>query len=209
MTQRSRRETPVADRLRALHRFFLPYNAHPHRHPSPLVYAVAACLQAAGIPAGQIVIWDRYGFELTLAGYKLNPDGPGVRCLGTGDNYQWGGWRPAGKELNALAPIRQPACLVVGDVLEAVVGMGWNTKVPGDSLLLSTDPVAHDAIGLELYVPGDPGRPGQGHDRFRGSGRRLAGLWRSIGVGRRRPGEDRTGRGAGVMKTGLQCVSMV
>ena len=50
---------------------------------SPAVaYAVAQRLQDAGLPAEQIVIFDRTDWELRDRGFALNPDGPGVRCRG-------------------------------------------------------------------------------------------------------------------------------
>lgn len=58
---------------------------HIYTHP-PLAMAVAERLQAMGIPAEQIVIFDRYTTELENAGYPINRDGPGVRCYGTNDS---------------------------------------------------------------------------------------------------------------------------
>ena len=51
--------------------------------PRPLVMAVAQSLQDAGVPAEQIVIYDRDPSELGVAGFKENRDGPGVRCMST------------------------------------------------------------------------------------------------------------------------------
>jgi hypothetical protein len=51
--------------------------------PVPLVMAVAQSLQDAGIPAEQIVIFDRDPSELRNAGYTINKDGPGVLCTNT------------------------------------------------------------------------------------------------------------------------------
>jgi uncharacterized Fe-S center protein len=56
----------------------------------PLVMAVADRLQAAGIPAEQIMIYDRTGYELQNAGYTINKDGPGVHCYGTDSMYTGG-----------------------------------------------------------------------------------------------------------------------
>jgi hypothetical protein len=53
--------------------------------------AIAERLQEAGLPAGQIVIYDRRSNELTGAGYAVNKDGPGVRCYGT-DGSSTSGW---------------------------------------------------------------------------------------------------------------------
>lgn len=58
----------------------------------PLVMAVTKRLQEVGVPAEQIVVFDRTTTELRTAGYPLNKDGPGVRCCGTDGSYT-GGWR--------------------------------------------------------------------------------------------------------------------
>jgi hypothetical protein len=59
----------------------------------PLVMAVTERLQETGVPAEQIVIFDRDTGELEAAGFPINRDGAGVRCYGTdtGDNYV-AGW---------------------------------------------------------------------------------------------------------------------
>ena len=56
----------------------------------PLVTAVTDSLQEAGIPAENIVIYDYYTSELEEAGFAVNPDGPGVRCVGTDRAYSDG-----------------------------------------------------------------------------------------------------------------------
>jgi hypothetical protein len=48
-----------------------------------LAYAVAEKLQAIGVVAENIVIFDRNAGELQRAGYPINEDGPGVRCRAT------------------------------------------------------------------------------------------------------------------------------
>jgi hypothetical protein len=58
-------------------------------HP-PLVTAVAERLIESGVPAEQIVIFDRSSRELEGAGYEINRDGPGVRCYGTDTDYSPG-----------------------------------------------------------------------------------------------------------------------
>ena len=58
----------------------------------PLVMAVTERLQEAGVPAEQIVIFDRYTIEMEDAGYPINKDGPGVRCHGT-DRKETPGWQ--------------------------------------------------------------------------------------------------------------------
>ena len=61
----------------------------------PLVMTVTECLQEVGIPAEQIVIFDRRTDELENAGYPINTDGPGVRCYGTDGSYT-AGWTMMG-----------------------------------------------------------------------------------------------------------------
>jgi len=58
--------------------------------------------------------------------------------------------------VNALPPIKDRTRLIIGDVLEAACFKGaqgwpdWNLVVKGDSILMSFDPVALDAVGLQL-----------------------------------------------------------
>lgn len=172
-------------------------------HPA-LVYAVVASLQEAGLPAEQIVIFDRASNELQGAGYTINKDGPGARCYGT-DRAYTGGWTLLDRDiaisdvllscdalinipllkthstsgisfalknhygtfdqpgryhgnieqalgaLNALDAIRNRARLTIGDALNICTN-NWNAAVTGDAILMSFDPVAHDAIGMELFA---------------------------------------------------------
>ena len=53
-------------------------------------------------------------------------------------------------ELNALAPIRERTRLIIGDEL-TIVQESWRAAYPGDSILMSFDPVAHDMAGVQLY----------------------------------------------------------
>jgi len=59
---------------------------------------------------------------------------------------------PAIAELNALSPIRDRTRLVIGDTLTIcpLSRGGWHNAVTGDSILMSFDPVAHDAVGFQM-----------------------------------------------------------
>jgi uncharacterized protein (DUF362 family) len=46
-------------------------------------------LQEAGLPARNIVVWDRTDRELRNAGFELNRSGDGARVFGTNDDYEW------------------------------------------------------------------------------------------------------------------------
>ncbi len=69
--------------------------------------------------------------------------------------------------LNALPPIKDRTRLIIGDILEACLEHTsrfpyWEADMKGDSILMSFDPVAHDAVGLDLFkqfvtaAKGDP-----------------------------------------------------
>ncbi len=178
----------------------------------PLVMAVTDSLQEAGIPAENIFIFDFYTSELKEAGFTVNPDGPGVRCVGTDREYSDGfeivgskiqlsnvllscdalinmpvlkshmlaGMSYALKnhygtlsrpdsfhsgnrlnmglpELNALSPIKDRTRLVIGDALTACLRYAnswpyWEADYTGDSIMMSFDPVAHDAVGFKLFT---------------------------------------------------------
>ena len=55
-------------------------------------------------------------------------------------------------ELNAMPPIQDRARLVIGDALTVcpLSRGGWYEAVTADAILMSLDPVAHDAVGLQM-----------------------------------------------------------
>ena len=176
-----------------------------------LVTAVTDSLQEAGVPAENIVIYDYYTSELEEAGFAVNPDGPGVRCVGTDKDYSDGFEIVGSKiqlsnillgcdalinmpvlkshmlagisyalknhygtlsrpdsfhggtklnmglpELNTLSPIKDRTRLIIGDALAACLRYGsswpyWEADYTGDSIMMSFDPVAHDAVGFKLF----------------------------------------------------------
>jgi hypothetical protein len=54
----------------------------------PLVTAVIGRLQAAGVAAEQIVIYDKRSSDLEGGGFAINKDGAGVRCYGNDLEYE-------------------------------------------------------------------------------------------------------------------------
>ncbi|HEQ60340.1 MAG TPA: DUF362 domain-containing protein [Firmicutes bacterium] len=48
-----------------------------------VAFAIAASLTKAGIPAGNIIIWDRSSGEMRRAGYPLSTEAEKVRCFGS------------------------------------------------------------------------------------------------------------------------------
>lgn len=66
--------------------------------PQPAVVdRLVRWLQEAGVPARNILIWDRTDRELKAAGFTINRGGEKVRCFGTEQDYDWTvrEWGPA------------------------------------------------------------------------------------------------------------------
>ncbi|MBC7287724.1 MAG: DUF362 domain-containing protein [Armatimonadetes bacterium] len=57
-------------------------------HPV-VAMAIAQRLMDIGVPAENIIIWDRSNGELARAGYTINTGGQGVRCYGTPAYDEW------------------------------------------------------------------------------------------------------------------------
>lgn len=57
-----------------------------------VVEAIVAGLRQGGVPAENIIIWDRFDVELARAGFKLNKSSRGVRCYGTDCERIGGGY---------------------------------------------------------------------------------------------------------------------
>ncbi|HUU82834.1 MAG TPA: DUF362 domain-containing protein [Phycisphaerae bacterium] len=58
-----------------------------------VVDAIVAGLGAAGVPAENITIWDRFDVELAAAGFNLNKSRSGVQCRGTDAERIGGGYQ--------------------------------------------------------------------------------------------------------------------
>lgn len=56
-------------------------------HPE-VVASLIAGLRSAGIPAANIIVWDRNNREMKSAGFVINNSGSGVQCYGTEGNYE-------------------------------------------------------------------------------------------------------------------------
>jgi hypothetical protein len=211
-------------------------------HPA-IVLAVADRLQAAGIPSENIYIFDRYAYELKWAGYQMNLDGPGARCVATGSSNYTGGWKLLGNnirlsnvllscdavinlpvlkiagqfgisfalknhfgtfdrpydyhtpfaralpQLNAIPAIRDRARLAIGDlftVKPVADGLGFRMVGTGDSILMSFDPVAHDAVGVQ--VASDVwSKQGRNPAAMLDSARRWLGACTTLGLGAHQP----------------------
>jgi uncharacterized protein (DUF362 family) len=85
----------------------------------PLVKAVTDSLQEAGIPAEQITIFDTQAFELTTAGYTINPDGPGIRCSDVYGKTSKRDSEVLGKKINLANVLKDCQALINMPVLKS------------------------------------------------------------------------------------------
>lgn len=94
------RLTGTAEAATAWRRFFSPtsrigikVNTLGLTTRPAVVTAIVAGLREAGVPAENIVIWDRFDVELARAGYKLNKSNGGVQCRGTDSEHYGSGYQ--------------------------------------------------------------------------------------------------------------------
>ena len=122
--------------------------------PSPaLVGRLCDHLREAGVPARNIVIWDRTDRELSAAGYEIVRSGSGVRCMGTEDDYErtpreWGagGSCFAGILVNDLTALINVGVLKDHDLAGVSIGLkNWYGAIH--------NPNKHHAGGCAPYIP--------------------------------------------------------
>ncbi len=77
--------------------------------------AVARGAVAAGVKPENVIIFDRMVRELAVAGFTVNPDGPGIRCIGIGDD-----WDP---EPTTSGRFRGPLARLLSSRLTALVNV--------------------------------------------------------------------------------------
>ncbi|MEE9218214.1 MAG: DUF362 domain-containing protein [Acidobacteriota bacterium] len=159
LTRAAGEETPIA----VMRRLFRPsdvvglkVNSLAGRGLSPnpgLVERLCGWLQQAGVPARNIVIWDRTDRELEAAGFRIARSGAGVRCVGTNDDYDWTPreWGPGGSCF---------ARLLVEDLTALInVGMLKDHDLAGVSIGLKNwygsihNPNKHHDQGCAPYIP--------------------------------------------------------
>jgi len=85
----------------------------------PLVTAVTQSLQEAGIPAEQITIFDYKTFELDAAGFPVNADDPGVRCIGMDSNFSREPSEVLGKQIQLSNILKECDALINMPILKS------------------------------------------------------------------------------------------
>lgn len=113
---------------------------------------LARWLQAAGVAADRILIWDRTDRELRAAGYSLT-SGPGVRVRGTGEDWD--------RRLTEWGPSASRFARVMVEELTAVVSLAMlkDHGIAGASLSMKNwygvvnNPNKLHAEGCAPYVP--------------------------------------------------------
>jgi hypothetical protein len=112
----------------------------------PLVMAVTGALQDAGVPAGQITIFDRSTGELRDAGYPINREGPGVRCYGSDGNYT-GGWTVLDREVGLSDILLDCDALINVPVLKGHTVAGCTFAMKNHYGTIDNAPSFHRPIG--------------------------------------------------------------
>jgi uncharacterized protein (DUF362 family) len=83
-----------------------------------VVDAIVASLRRADIPAGNIVIWDRFDVELLRAGYKLSKSGGAVQCKGTDADRYGSGYQ---KQVESSGQIGSCFSRIVAEEITALI----------------------------------------------------------------------------------------
>jgi len=83
-----------------------------------VVDAIVQGLIAAGLAAGNIIVWDRFDSELVAAGFKLNKSGRGVQCRGTDADRIGGGYQ---KEIETSGRIGSCFSRIVAEEVDALI----------------------------------------------------------------------------------------
>jgi uncharacterized protein (DUF362 family) len=152
-------ESPVA----AMRRLFRPadvvglkLNCLAGRGLSPnpqLVRRLCDWLQEAGLPARNIVLFDRSDRELEKAGFAIARSGSGVRCVGVNNDFDWTPreWGPGASCFARLLADDLTALISVGvlkdhDLAGVSIGMkNWYGVIH--------NPNKHHADGCAPYIP--------------------------------------------------------
>ncbi len=82
--------------------------------------AIAAGVRQAGVPAENIIIWDRFDSELTHAGFKLNKSGSGVQCRGTNTEDYSSGYQD---KLETAGGVESRFSRILAEQVDVVIGV--------------------------------------------------------------------------------------
>jgi uncharacterized protein (DUF362 family) len=116
-----------------------------------VVHAIVASLCSAGIPAGNIIIWDRFDVELARAGFKLNKSSSGPQCRGTDAVQVAGGYQ---SEVEVSGSIGSCFSRIVAEQVTALI------SVP----VLKDHNLAGVSLGMKNFY-GAIHNPNKYHDR--------------------------------------------
>lgn len=83
-----------------------------------VVEAIVAGLVGAGIPAENILVWDRFDTELAAAGFALNKSAHGVRCRGTDSERYGSGYQ---QDVQVSGAIGSCFSKIVAEELDALI----------------------------------------------------------------------------------------
>ncbi len=85
-----------------------------------VVDAIVAGLRGAGLPAQNILVWDRFDVELAAAGYRLNKSRSGVRCYGTDSERAGAGYQ---RDIQTSGQIGSCFSRIVTEQVDALISV--------------------------------------------------------------------------------------
>jgi len=85
-----------------------------------VVVSIVAGLREAGIPAGNIIIWDRFDTELARAGFKLAHSSDAVQCRGTDADRYGSGYQ---REIQTSGRIGSCYSKIVAEQVDALISV--------------------------------------------------------------------------------------
>ena len=83
-----------------------------------VVDAISVGVQSAGVPAENILVWDRFDVELAHAGFKLNRSTRGVQCRGTDGEQLGSGYQ---REVESVGRIGSCYSRIVAEQVDALI----------------------------------------------------------------------------------------
>lgn len=85
-----------------------------------IVETIVAGLRQAGVPAENILIWDRFDVELARAGFKLNKSVTGVQCRGTDAEHYGSGYQ---REVESSGRIGSCFSRIVAEQVDTLISV--------------------------------------------------------------------------------------
>jgi uncharacterized protein (DUF362 family) len=127
--------------------------------PKPeLAAAICEALQAAGVPADRIIVWDRFSHELRRAGFEIVTSGSRPRCFGT-DSIRGGEFGGYDAQPQISGTIGSCFSSIISTMCTAMINLGVlkDHDLSGISVgLKNLFGLIHNPNRYHFYVHSDP-----------------------------------------------------